>query len=74
VLKRYRKHAFAICAVLGAVLTPSPDPLSMCVIFIPMYLLYELGLWLIILVPASRILGTSNEKEQEETGGPADGP
>ncbi|MFT3683374.1 MAG: twin-arginine translocase subunit TatC [Phycisphaerales bacterium] len=70
VLKKYRKHAFAICAVLGAVLTPSPDPLSMCIIFIPMYLLYELGLTLIIILPASRIIG----KAGNESSGPADGP
>jgi sec-independent protein translocase protein TatC len=73
VLKKYRKHAFAICAVLGAVLTPSPDPLSMCVIFIPMYLLYELGLMLITFFPASRVMGEASPVI-EQPGGPADGP
>lgn len=73
VLKKYRKHAFAVCAVLGAILTPSPDPLSMVVIFVPMYLLYELGLLLITFFPASRIMGEKPEPvatSDGEGGGP----
>lgn len=71
VLSKYRKHALLVCAVLGAVLTPSPDPFSMCVVFVPMYLLYELGLILVILLPAHKIAGA---KPEEYPGGPADGP
>jgi sec-independent protein translocase protein TatC len=73
VLKKYRKHAFAVCAVLGAVLTPSPDPLSMIVIFVPMYLLYELGLVLITFFPASRVMGEKPDAPEVidgEGGGP----
>lgn len=70
VLKKYRKYAFMVCAVLGAVLTPSPDPLSMIVIFVPMYLLYELGLLLITLFPASRVMGDGVEDADGEGGGP----
>lgn len=74
VLGKYRKHAFAVCAVLGAVLTPSPDPFSMIVIFVPMYLLYELGLLLTMLFPASRIMGEKPDPAADQPGGPADGP
>ena len=73
VLSKYRKHALLVCAVLGAVLTPSPDPFSMCVVFVPMYLLYELGLILVILLPAHKIAGAKPETE-DYPGGPADGP
>lgn len=73
-LKKYRRHAIAICAVLGAILTPSPDPFSMMVIFVPMYLLYELGLLLITLLPASRVMGDApgapDETGEGEGGGP----
>jgi sec-independent protein translocase protein TatC len=41
--KRYRKHAFIICFILGAFLTPS-DPLSMFILAVPLYLLFEFGL------------------------------
>lgn len=75
VLGKYRRHAIAVCAVLGAVLTPSPDPGSMLLIAIPMYLLYELGLILVVLLPASRIAGRAKDNDDLNiSGGPADGP
>lgn len=72
-LRKYWRHALVVCAVAGAVLTPSPDPQSMLLIAGPMYLLYELGLLLVILFPASRIVGKSREPA-ETAGGPAEGP
>lgn len=44
VLARYRKHVFFVCFCLGAVLTPSSDPLSMTVLASALYFLFELGL------------------------------
>jgi len=73
VLWRYWKHAFAICAVLGAVLTPSPDPGSMLLIAVPMFMLYLLGLILVVIFPAWRILGDPRPEaptSDGEGGGP----
>ncbi len=42
-----RKFAILIMFVAGAVLTPGQDPFSMCLLSIPMVLLYELGILLI---------------------------
>jgi len=44
-LKPYRKHAFLICLVLSAALTPA-DPISMFVLGLPLWLLFVLGLFL----------------------------
>jgi tRNA(adenine34) deaminase len=46
----YRRYAFAICVVAGAVLTPA-DPLSMMLLAVPLYLLFELGMLLLIVFP-----------------------
>lgn len=43
-LRAYRKVAIMIIAVLAAVLSP-PDPLSYVVLIVPMYLLYEAGVF-----------------------------
>jgi sec-independent protein translocase protein TatC len=40
-LARYRRHAIVVIAVLSAALTPSPDALSMLLLFVPFYGLYE---------------------------------
>lgn len=46
---KYRRHCVFICFVLGAVLTPA-DPISMIVLAIPLWGLFELGLRLMKLV------------------------
>ncbi|MCL4221426.1 MAG: twin-arginine translocase subunit TatC [Phycisphaerales bacterium] len=59
-LARYRRHVIAACAILGALLTPA-DPLSMMLMAIPLYLLFELGMVLLVVLPADRVAGTSKE-------------
>lgn len=44
-MKNYRRHAILIMAVLSAILTPSPDMLSQLLMLVPMYLLYELSIF-----------------------------
>lgn len=57
---KYRKHAIAVCAVLGALLTPA-DPLSMILLAGPLYALYELGLAILRVFPISRVIGESDK-------------
>jgi len=42
--RKYRKHAVIILLVLSALITPSGDPFTLMVVFLPIYLLYELGI------------------------------
>ncbi|HAI12662.1 MAG TPA: hypothetical protein DCM28_13225 [Phycisphaerales bacterium] len=46
---RYRRHCVFICFVIGAVLTPA-DPISMIVLALPLWALFEFGLKLMKLV------------------------
>ncbi len=57
-LRRYRKHAVVIILIIGAIVTPTADPLSQSLISIPLYLLYEIS----ILISA----GVVRQKEREE--------
>jgi sec-independent protein translocase protein TatC len=43
-LKRYRRHALIVNAILAAALTPGQDPFSMILMAIPMILMYELSI------------------------------
>lgn len=45
----YRRHAILAIAVLAAIITPTGDPLTMALVFMPLYLLWELSA---LLVPA----------------------
>lgn len=70
-LRKYWRHVAAGCAVIAALLTPSPDPASMLLLAVPMYMLYELGLVLLWLMPAKRVAAGLGGRD---AGGPADGP
>jgi len=56
-LGRFRREAAMACCVLAAILTPA-DPLSMLVLAVPLYALYELGGVLLRALPASKVAGT----------------
>jgi sec-independent protein translocase protein TatC len=43
-LVRYRKYSIVGIFVLAAILTPSPDPLTMLIVACPMLILYEAGI------------------------------
>ncbi len=42
-----RRMAILIMVIAAAILTPTQDPFSMCLLAVPMIILYELGIWLV---------------------------
>ena len=51
-LREYRKYAVVFLLVLAAVITPTGDPFTLAVVFVPLYLLYELSILLVRSKPA----------------------
>ncbi|HEV8535784.1 MAG TPA: twin-arginine translocase subunit TatC [Candidatus Limnocylindria bacterium] len=45
-LAKQRRFVFLLAFVAGALITPTPDPFNQALVAIPMYLLFELGLFL----------------------------
>lgn len=39
--KRYRKHAIVILLIIAAIITPTSDPFTLMIVFLPLYMLYE---------------------------------
>ncbi|HVX28507.1 MAG TPA: twin-arginine translocase subunit TatC [Parafilimonas sp.] len=60
-LRRSRKYAIVIILVVAAVITPSPDWYSQTIVFIPLYSLFELGVYL-----SSKVYKKEQQKEKEE--------
>jgi sec-independent protein translocase protein TatC len=54
-LRYYRRHAIVGLMCVATVITPSPDPISMLVIAVPMIILYEVCIWLIWAKEKSRL-------------------
>jgi len=44
-MKRFRKHAVVVILILAAVITPSPDITSQLLVALPVYVLYELSIF-----------------------------
>lgn len=45
-MRKYRKHAIVVILITGAIITPSPDVTSQMIVAIPMYLLYEISVFI----------------------------
>ncbi len=45
-MRKYRKHSVVVILILGAVITPSGDPFSLTVISLPLYLLFEISIFI----------------------------
>ena len=43
-LARYRKYAILVISIIAALVTPTPDPINMMIVMVPLYLLYEVGI------------------------------
>jgi sec-independent protein translocase protein TatC len=49
-LMKYRRHAIFGFFVAGGIAAPDGNPLTMAMLAVPMYVLYELSIWLIVLL------------------------
>jgi sec-independent protein translocase protein TatC len=52
-LMHYRRHAFFGFFVAGGIAAPDGNPLTMALLALPMYVLYELSIWVILLLERS---------------------
>ncbi|MFM9909573.1 MAG: twin-arginine translocase subunit TatC [Chitinophagaceae bacterium] len=59
-LKTYRKYALVAILVIAAIITPSPDWMSQMIVFVPLFLLYELGILI-----SSRAYKKMQKREKE---------
>lgn len=44
-MKKFRRHAVVVLLIVAAVITPSPDITSQMLVFVPLYLLYEISIF-----------------------------
>ncbi|MCW3086944.1 MAG: twin-arginine translocation protein TatC [Sediminibacterium sp.] len=60
-LKKTRKYAIIVILILAAFITPSPDWMSQMIVFIPLWLLYELSI-----IVSSRVMKDQAKADLEE--------
>ena len=45
-MKKYRRHSIVIIMILAAFLTPGADPVSQLVLAVPLFVLYEISIFI----------------------------
>ncbi len=60
-LRQYRKWAFLGSFLFAAILTPTPDPFNQCIMAIPMYFFYEVG------IISAQVFGKKKTQESSES-------
>jgi len=60
-MRKYRRHSIVGILIIAAVMTPSPDPFNQMIFAIPLYILFELSIWVSSLATNQR---TKESKEQ----------
>ena len=61
-LMKYQRHAFVVCLIAAAILTPTGDVVNLSLMAGPMLLCYELGVLAVWLIERRRV------KQEAETG------
>ena len=49
-MRTYRRHAIVVILIVAAVITPSPDVTSQVLVAVPLYVLYEISIYVSVLV------------------------
>jgi sec-independent protein translocase protein TatC len=66
-MRKYRKHAVIVILIVAAIITP-PDPLSQSLISLPLYLLYEISIFISAMVMRQKRKAEEEELKQETSG------
>ena len=60
-LAKQRKYAVIVAFILGAIITPTFDPINQTIVSVPIIVMYELGIWLAKLGGRGRKKKTARE-------------
>lgn len=58
-LKHYRRHALLIITIIAAIITPSTDIFTLLIVSLPIYLLYELSIYIVSYIQRNRRIDNS---------------
>lgn len=64
-LRKYRRHSIVVILIMAALLTPTPDPINQLIFSLPLFILYEISIWVVALSEKKRQM---EDNEQEVKG------
>jgi sec-independent protein translocase protein TatC len=67
-LRKYRRHSIVVILIIAAVLTPTPDPINQLIFALPLFVLFELSIWISALAERKRNREISGESSEDNQG------
>jgi sec-independent protein translocase protein TatC len=64
-MRTYRRHSYVVILIVGAIVTP-PDPLSQMLISLPLFLLYEISIFISVYVARQRRLEEERQAQSDQ--------
>jgi sec-independent protein translocase protein TatC len=64
-MRNYRRHSIVVILFLSALLTPSPDVISQLLVAVPLFILYELSIYISAWVEKSQTLIEAEQDKKE---------
>jgi sec-independent protein translocase protein TatC len=61
VLSRFRRHTIVLAFIVGAIITPTIDPITQSLVALPIIIMYEAGIWLSRLAKTKKKIPTEPE-------------
>lgn len=61
-MRHYRRHSIVAILIIAALVTPTTDPITMSVFALPMFLLYEISIWIAGIAAKKRAAVYASEK------------
>ncbi|MES2766220.1 MAG: twin-arginine translocase subunit TatC [Bacteroidota bacterium] len=58
-MRKYRRHAFIIILLIAAIATPTPDPVNQMIFAVPLWILYEISVWIVRISQKPKVLDTT---------------
>lgn len=65
-MSMYRRHAIVAILILAAIITPTADIMTLIVVSLPIWLLYELSIWIVRFTNAKDLQESQEENERTE--------
>lgn len=68
-MRTYRRHAIVIILVASAIITPTGDAFTLSIVFMPIWLLYEVSIFVVARTGKKKLLEDDGDEEAPSDGG-----
>jgi sec-independent protein translocase protein TatC len=59
-MRKYRRHAIVVILIIAAVVTPTPDMVTQTLLALPMFVLYEVSIFVSMVAQKKKTPSTEN--------------